>query len=82
MPMPWRYQGDPLADERRDDVDRELVHLPRVEERPDVTPGALVQRFGSKRKLMLRLYQGMADWTTGMFAQLRAANRSPLAALR
>ncbi|MBI2072389.1 MAG: TetR/AcrR family transcriptional regulator [Gemmatimonadetes bacterium] len=56
--------------------------LAHIADEAGVTPGALVQRFGSKRELMLRLYQGMADWTTGMFAQLRAANRSPLAALR
>lgn len=47
-----------------------------------VTAGALVQRFGSKRDLLLRLSAGVADWTTEMFAQLRAAHPSPLAALR
>jgi len=39
-----------------------------------VTAGALVQRFGSKRDLMLAL--------SARFAALRKANRSPLAALR
>ncbi len=44
-----------------------------------VTAGALVQRFGSKRGLQLALMSQMADWPREMFAQLRAAHRSPLA---
>ena len=47
-----------------------------------VTAGALVQRFGSKRDLMLALSARFTGGTGEMFAALRKANRSPLAALR
>lgn len=47
-----------------------------------ITAGALVQRFGSKRDLMLKLSERYAGGTGEMFAQLRQAHRSPLAALR
>ena len=47
-----------------------------------VTAGALVQRFGSKRDLMVTLSARFAGGTGEMFAALRKANRSPLAALR
>lgn len=47
-----------------------------------VTAGALVQRFGSKRELMLALSARFSGGTGEMFAGLRKATRSPLAALR
>ena len=47
-----------------------------------VTAGALVQRFGSKRDLLLALSDRFSGGTKEMFAALRQANRSPLAALR
>jgi AcrR family transcriptional regulator len=47
-----------------------------------LTPGALVQRFGSKRGLLLALAAQSADIPRETFAQLRAAHASPLAALR
>jgi AcrR family transcriptional regulator len=47
-----------------------------------LTAGALVQRFGSKRDLMLALSGRYSSGTTEMFAGLRQAHRSPLAALR
>lgn len=47
-----------------------------------VTAGALVQRFGSKRDLLLALSERFAGGTKETFAALRAGNRSPLAALR
>lgn len=46
-----------------------------------LTAGALVQRFGSKRGLMLAMMSGMADWPRQFFGQLRAEHASPLAAL-
>jgi len=46
-----------------------------------LTAGALVQRFGSKRDLMLLLSGQVAGGTGHLFAGLRAANRSPLATL-
>jgi AcrR family transcriptional regulator len=47
-----------------------------------LTPGALVQRFGSKRGLLLALAEQSADSPRALFAELRAAHASPLAALR
>jgi AcrR family transcriptional regulator len=47
-----------------------------------LTAGALVQRFGSKRRLMIALTEQLASATPAMFAELRAKHRSPLAALR
>ena len=47
-----------------------------------VTAGLLVQRFGSKRALLLALSERFSGGTAEIFSQLRAAHRSPLAALR
>src|SRR4051794_31155491 len=47
-----------------------------------LTPGALVQRFGSKRQLLLALAERSADSPRAMFDELRAAHASPLGALR
>jgi len=47
-----------------------------------VTAGALVQRFGSKRELLLALSERFSGGTKEMFTALRTANGSPLAALR
>jgi AcrR family transcriptional regulator len=47
-----------------------------------VTAGALVQRFGSKRELLLRLAEGAATAMPELIGQIRARHRSPLAALR
>jgi len=47
-----------------------------------VTAGALVQRFGSKRDLLLALSDRFSGGTKEMFGALRQAHRSPLAALR
>ena len=47
-----------------------------------VTAGLLVQRFGSKRDLLLTLSQRFSGGTAGMFADLRRGHRSPLATLR
>jgi AcrR family transcriptional regulator len=47
-----------------------------------LTAGALVQRFGSKRDLLLAVSAHAAETTPALFADLRAAHASPLAALR
>jgi AcrR family transcriptional regulator len=47
-----------------------------------LTAGAVVQRFGSKRDLLLAMMQGMEQMPRGMFAELRAKHKSPLKALR
>src|ERR671911_133510 len=47
-----------------------------------VTAGLLVQRFGSKRDLLLTLSQRFSGGTAEMFTELRRGRRSPLATLR
>ena len=47
-----------------------------------VTPGRLVQRFGSKRDLLVTLSERFAGSAGIIFAGLRAAHRSPLATVR
>ena len=56
--------------------------LADIAEEAGVTAGALVQRFGSKRDLLLRLSERYSDGTGEMFAALRREHRSPLATLR
>jgi len=47
-----------------------------------ITAGLLVQRFGSKRDLLLKLSEHFSGGTGEMFAELRRGRRSPLATLR
>jgi AcrR family transcriptional regulator len=47
-----------------------------------LTAGALVQRFGSKRALLVILAGQFAEGVPAMYADLRRRHRSPLAALR
>jgi AcrR family transcriptional regulator len=47
-----------------------------------LTAGALVQRFGSRRDLLLAVSAHAAETTPSMFDELRAAHASPLAVLR
>jgi AcrR family transcriptional regulator len=47
-----------------------------------VTPGRLVQRFGSKRALLAALSERFAASAGPLFAGLRAAHATPLATLR
>lgn len=47
-----------------------------------LTAGALVQRYGSKRALLVQLMALFADGVAGMYDALRAAHASPLAAVR
>jgi AcrR family transcriptional regulator len=47
-----------------------------------VTPGLLVQRFGSKRDLLVALSARFAGSAGSIFAGLRAAHSSPLATVR
>src|SRR5262245_17341483 len=46
-----------------------------------VSPATLVQRFGSKRGLLLSLVAGASGHVAAEYARIRAAHRSPLAAL-
>src|SRR5687768_15393777 len=56
--------------------------LAHIAEEAGVTAGALVQRFGSKRALLLKIAEQFSGGTAAMFAELREAHRSPLAAIR
>ena len=56
--------------------------LAQIAAEAGVTAGALVQRFGSKRDLLLELSRRFSGGTAELFAQLRASHRSPLAAIR
>lgn len=59
---------------------RELT-LAAIAEEAGLTAGALVQRFGSKLELLRALMARFAGESASMFAAIRAAHRSPLAAL-
>ena len=56
--------------------------LAAVAEEAGVTPAALVQRFGSWRRLQLAFAKRVADATPDLFAELRARHPDPLAAIR
>lgn len=56
--------------------------LAEIAKEAGLTAGALVQRFGSKRGLLLALSNRYSGGTREMFDQLRGAHRSPLAVLR
>lgn len=57
------------------------ITLAHIAEEAGVTASALVQRFGSKRELLLVLSRQVAAGTGALFAGLRAAHTSPLATL-
>jgi AcrR family transcriptional regulator len=58
------------------------VTLAAIADEAGVTAGALVQRFGSKRALLLALMERFAGGTRVMLMGVRAAAPSPVAALR
>ncbi|MEW6322444.1 MAG: TetR/AcrR family transcriptional regulator [Acidobacteriota bacterium] len=56
--------------------------LAAIAEEAGVTPAALVQRFGSKRELLVALSRRAAAGAPAMIAALRARHGSPLAVIR
>jgi len=56
--------------------------LAEIASEAGLTAGALVQRFGSKRELLLRLSAGAVEGNAAFIRGLRAKHRSPLAVLR
>jgi len=56
--------------------------LAEIAREAGVTAGLLVQRFGSKRDLLLALSEQFSGGAGEMFAELRKGHRSPLATLR
>jgi len=58
------------------------VTLTEIAREAGVTPSALIQRFGSKRDLMLSFTALSAEAARHLFESLREANDSPLAAIR
>ena len=57
------------------------ITLAHIAAEAGLTASALVQRFGSKRALLLALFERFSQGTDSLFAGLRAADTSPLAAL-
>jgi AcrR family transcriptional regulator len=55
--------------------------LAHVSAESGVAPATLVQRFGSKRGLLLALARQASELTTSQYASIRAASKSPLAAI-
>jgi AcrR family transcriptional regulator len=55
--------------------------LAEVAREAGLSPAAIVQRFGSKRGLLLAASKGAAEFMDDCFTQLRARHRSPLAAV-
>jgi AcrR family transcriptional regulator len=56
--------------------------LAQIAAEAGVTASALVQRFGSRRELLLQLANGAANSAGDFITDLRKRHRSPLAALR
>jgi AcrR family transcriptional regulator len=56
--------------------------LAEIAREAGVTAGLLVQRFGSKRDLLLALSERFSGGTSELFTGLRRGHRSPLATLR
>ena len=56
--------------------------LAEIASEAGVTAGALVQRFGSKRELLLQLSAGAAEGNAAFIRGLRTKQRSPIAVLR
>lgn len=56
--------------------------LAEIASEAGVTAGALVQRFGSKRDLLLQLSAGAADSNAAFLRGLRRKHHSPIAGLR
>jgi AcrR family transcriptional regulator len=56
--------------------------LAAIAEEAGVTPAVLVQRFGSKRALLLALSEKYADGAGQLVADIASRHSSPLAALR
>ena len=56
--------------------------LADIAEEAGVTAGRLVQRFGSKRALLVALSERFAVSAPSVFEQLRSIHRTPLAILR
>lgn len=56
--------------------------LADIAEEAGVTPGRLVQRFGSKRALLVMLSERFAGSAGAVFAELRTTHHGPLATLR
>jgi AcrR family transcriptional regulator len=82
---PQKVSDDEVFAAAQRAMSRRMPHdltLADIAEEAGVTPGRLVQRFGSKRALFVALSQRFAGSAGPVFAGLRAAHRGPLATLR
>jgi AcrR family transcriptional regulator len=84
-PRPRKVSDDEVVDAAARVMGRlgpAQLTLAEIAAEAGVTAGALVQRFGSKRELLLAVTARAADGAPDLFARLRAEHPSPVAALR
>jgi AcrR family transcriptional regulator len=84
-PRPRKVTDDQLFEATAAVMNRAGPHeltLAAIAEEAGVTAAVLIQRFGSKRALLLALAERLARGTPDLIAGLAAGHASPLAALR
>src|SRR5690349_6266353 len=84
-PSRWKVSNDEIFAAVQRAMARKSPHeltLADVAAEAGVSPGRLVQRFGSKRALLLTVAERFAGSAGAVFANLRAAHRHPVATLR
>lgn len=84
-PRPRKASDDQVFIAARNAMARHGPHeltLAHIAREAGLTPGALVQRFGGKRELLQALAARFSGGAAEMFQMLRAADPSPLGALR
>lgn len=84
-PRPRKVSDDQVFLAARKAMARHGPHeltLAHIAHEAGLTPGALVQRFGGKRELLLALAARFGGGAAPMFEALRAASPSPLGVLR
>jgi AcrR family transcriptional regulator len=85
MPRPRKVSDDEVfaaAQRVMTRVGPAELTLAGIAEEAGVTAGALVQRFGSRRGLMVAMASLMASGSGEFFRRMRAEHRSPLAVVR
>lgn len=84
MPRPRTVSDDSILEATHRVISRlgpANMTLAHVAAEVELSPATLLQRFGSKRGLLLALAKSATDYVESGFAALRAEHRSPLGAL-
>lgn len=84
MPRPRTVSDETILEATAEAIARvgpDGLTLRAIAERTDLSPSALVQRFGSKRELLLALAEGAPDALSRRIERARAGTDSPLEAL-